>query len=689
MVDDAPMTIQLAALAATGVIWSVALLLRSVVHYTRTGPMMSKEVLREYPLYSVYALLRLSVWVFVVAIYAAIPGMILGWGLNMATGVSSFAMVLSICMVSTVVMALYQFAKHLLYIPSGVVASLSYRVTRFYGLWALLSPERLSALRNAFWFLFSVITLWTFLLASAQGESLDSLAVLVSSAIFVLIAAFVGEEGEPQPARTGYSNAAQPNVIMIGSDTLRADRLGAAGYKRALTPTLDALAKAGVQFTNCYVPMARTAPSLLSLLTGMWPKTHGVDENFVVKGAFSATRHSLAYRFQAQGYRTAVCSDWSGSDLGKFELGYKEKQLPEDQWNLKYLLRQGPKDIRLFLSLFSHNRIGRHCLPEIYYMAGKPLTSCIGRQARRKISTFARRNEPFFLTVFMATTHPPFGSEYPFYKYHTNGDYQGDSKFSMVGLTTANEIVNQQGRGKECFDTQQIEDLYDGCVQNFDHELSKMLKHLELCGLDDNTLVVVFSDHGMDFFEHETWGQGNTVNGDYSAKVPLIFSGAGIKAHGVVDQVVRSIDVAPTIAELAGIDALNGSDGESFSSYLVTGDWSGAERPAYFETGIWLTRPPGQDAGHLGYPNVLELLEVPDRGIGALAIKQRYVADVERARDRMVRLGRWKLTYEPTDSGAVECLFDLERDPQCLQDVLADNPDAYKRCKQVLDQWIG
>jgi arylsulfatase A-like enzyme len=161
---------------------------------------------------------------------------------------------------------------------------------------------------------------------------------------------------------------------MIGSDTLREDRLGVAGYHRKLTPALDALADRGTWFENCYVPCGRTAPSLLSMLTGTWPHTHGVRDNFVEDKETCLQVPALAQLLGERGYRTAAISDWCGADLGKFNLGFQEKDLPGDSWNLRYLLRQGPKDLRLFLSLFLRNRLGKRVVPEIYYIGGVPIT---------------------------------------------------------------------------------------------------------------------------------------------------------------------------------------------------------------------------------------------------------------------------------------------------------------------------
>jgi hypothetical protein len=88
--------------------------------------------------------------------------------------------------------------------------------------------------------------------------------------------------------------------------------------------------------------------------------------------------------------------------------------------------------LRLFLSLFTHNRFGKHVLPELYYLAGVPLTRLVGRDARSLLSEMASAENPFFLNVFVSTTHPPFGSEYPYYTLWAERNYAGESKFVMA-----------------------------------------------------------------------------------------------------------------------------------------------------------------------------------------------------------------------------------------------------------------
>jgi arylsulfatase A-like enzyme len=479
----------------------------------------------------------------------------------------------------------------------------------------------------------------------------------------------------------------QPNILMIGSDTLRADRLGAAGYRRRLTPNIDRLAERGTLFTHCYVPCARTAPSLVSLLTGTWPHTHGIRDNFVAAEDALLGVPALPQALREHGYRSAAISDWCGADMGKFTFGFELADLPEDQWNLGYLMRQGPKDLRLFVSLFMHNRLGRHLVPEIYYLGGVPLTSTLGVEARRLVSRLGAQPQPFLLNVFYSTTHPPFASEHPFYLRFADPGYRGESKFAMARLTDPFEIIRRQGDSRKEFDLDQIIDLYDGCVSHFDEEVGKMLGHLERCGLAEETIVVVYSDHGMEFFEHDTWGQGNSVFGDASARVPLLIVDPRRCGRGAVGDVVRSIDLAPTLYELTGTPTPAALDGESLVPVLE-GLATRGDRVVLNETGVWVTDLPGTPTGHLRYPDLPDLLDVPDYATGTLAVKPEYAHAVIRAKDRMVRLGRWKLTYQPMQSGEIVQLFDVVEDPECRRDLRAVHPEVAARLMTILDEWL-
>ena len=666
---------------------TVGLILKSLYDFSQTGPPLKEEIIRHYRTYSVLALGRLAFWAFVLCAGMASVGVLLYGAASVLTGAQfQFAEAVAAALAGVVILTALQFCRHLLFLPASIAASYHYRSSRLYPLWRRLTPRRLLAaqwgLAGAASGLFAA-SAWQL---ASQGDALQGAAFLLAALSGPLGALALSTRRVPQVV-TGRASR-RPNFLMIGSDTLRADRIGAGAYPRRLTPFIDSLAANGTLFTACYVPCARTAPSLLSLLTGTWPHHHGIRDNFVGDEDTRLTVPTLAGSLAQHGYRTAAVSDWCGGDLGKFQLGFQIRDLPGDQWNIKYLIRQGPKDLRLFLSLFTHNRFGKYFLPELYYLAGVPLTNQVGGDARALISQFAAQDAPFFLNVFMSTTHPPFGSEYPYYTLWGDKEYVGESKFVMARLTDPWEIIRRQGDSKKDFDLDQIIDLYDGCVRNFDDEVKRIVEHLNACGLADNTIIVIYSDHGMEFFEHETWGQGNSVRGDFSARVPLVIADPRINGTGSCPGVVRTIDVAPTLLELAGIASPPGTDGVSLVRYLK-GEATDLDLAAFNETGIWLTDLPGMPKNHLRYPGLLDLLEVPDKLSGTLAIKPQFREAIIAAKDRMVRVGQWKMTFQPTTNGPLYALFNLNADPTCQHDVAAAHPDITRELQRRLMEWLS
>src|SRR5438552_18610734 len=173
------------------------------------------------------------------------------------------------------------FARTLLFSPGVIAASSLYSMTHFYPLWGLLTPRRLRAVDTA---LLVAAALW---LGTALTVLVRAGAWAAFAALLAIAAPYVATywratwDPEPAAARVRKQPRSTPNILLIGSDTLRADRLFGAGYKRELTPNLARLAKRATRFTDCYVPCARTAPSLVTMLSGTWPHRHGVRATFV------------------------------------------------------------------------------------------------------------------------------------------------------------------------------------------------------------------------------------------------------------------------------------------------------------------------------------------------------------------------------------------------------------------------
>jgi arylsulfatase A-like enzyme len=667
-------------------IFSAALFVKSIIDFTRTGPEMAEEVLAHYRLYLAYTLARLVGFAFLISAFLAFLG-IVAYAVSLILFGAGYrpAVAVGAAVAAFLLLAGRRFAHTLLLSPGVIAASSLYSMTHFYPLWDRLTPRRLRIFDvglltlGGIWLAAGLVRLahdgawWGFCLLTGLGV------------LYAAISWCSAKQQEPAAARPRPHG--RPNIVMIGSDTLRADRLFGAGYRRELTPNLARLAKRAARFTDCYVPCARTAPSLVTMLSGTWPHRHGVRDTFVTPEQTRLPVPSLPQILKAAGYRSGIVGDWAASDAEKFNFGFDDRDLPEDQWNIKFLLRQGPKDLRLFLSLFTQNTFGKAFLPEIYYLGGVPLTEEVGRDTRRMIGRLAQGDTPFFLVSFMATTHPPFTSKYPYYALYSDPAYRGESKFIMAKLRDPWEIIRAQAEPKSKFDLEQVIDLYDGCVRNFDDEVARILAYLDASKLSDNTIVVVFSDHGFEFFEHETWGQGNSAIGDFSARVPIIIADPRIRGPRRITEVVRTVDIAPTLLELAGLPVPDFVQGVSLVP-LMRGESLETELPAFNETGVWLTDLPGTPTNHLRYPHLPELLEIPNKKIGMISLKPKYVDIIIAAKDRMVRVGDWKLTYQPLTGGALYRLFNIREDPGCLHNVMQQHPQTAEQLKCLLDRWL-
>lgn len=686
--DQRPLRTAILIILGLGIAVALLLLLRSFTDFTRSGPQMQEAIVKNYALYVVYAVSRLAFWAATISALLAGAGILVYNALNSLFG-WQFRTIIALVAGATSLglVTAYQFLQQLLFMPSKVIASWNYSEEHLYPIWELLDPGLLSATK---WFGLSLAG--TIVLAAIFKASNTRIRLMHTIGLASLSTLLFFSHWTPD-ARFSPSGAIaagnRPNILMIGSDTLRADHLGIGGNPRDVSPVIDGLAREGTYFANCYVPLARTAPSLTSILTGAWPHDHGIRDNYISDPEARITLPALPKLFRDAGYHTIAIGDWAAGDLGKLALGFDEAHVPEDQWNLKFLLRQGPKDIRLFISLFVHNPLGKLALPELYYLAGTPLTKESGRETRHHIARLAQSNKPFFINLFIASTHAPFGSVYPDYLRYSSRDYRGQSKFVMSGLKDPSSIIAAQEKGKEAFDVEQLIALYDGAIRGFDDEVGHIMQFLHDTGLADNTIVIIYSDHGTDFFERGTWGQGNTVFGnDPSAHIPLLILDPRHQTPKKITSAVRSIDIAPTLLELAGLPVPDTMRGVSLAQSVRNGD-DQYDLPVFQETGLWLGNIPGLEKNHLRYPSLLDLLYIPNKETGTLAIKpdmeERFVA----AKDRMIRKGDWKLIYLPMTDGATYWLYNTREDPNGNINLAETRPDVFLPLKKTLIDWMS
>ena len=165
----------------------------------------------------------------------------------------------------------------------------------------------------------------------------------------------------------------------------------------------------------------------------------------------------------------------------------------------------------------------------------------------------------------------------------------------------------------------------------------------------------------MELFEHNTWGQGNSITGDESPHIPLIIHTPSSKEGAIHLDKVRSIDIMPTLLDLCDISIPNTVDGVSLKP-VMDGEVLYKNLPVYYETGMWLSPPSKQKINHITYPNIFHLLEISDQKSGTLSLRSEYIETIESARDWFIWQGRWKLKCYALQGGPYYELFNTEDD---------------------------
>jgi arylsulfatase A-like enzyme len=454
----------------------------------------------------------------------------------------------------------------------------------------------------------------------------------------------------------GRLESHRPNVVMIVVDSLRYDHLSCHGYARATTPQIDGLCREGIDFDRAYVSLPRTFPSLVTLLTGLYPERHGVrhmfpravDRNQPLPGLPRALTHA--------GYQSRAISDFSGDVLTRVDLGFDRVQSP--YFNFPMLLKMRGLEIHRHLLPYLRNGLGRRIFPELREFVQASDPALLGDEARKAIHEM--RDQPFFLTVFFSTPHFPYAAPFPDYERFTESDYRGSYKYHKPNLITTREIVADR-------DAEHIRALYDGAVYSVDRQVGRIREALKREGVAERTIVIVTADHGEHLYEYgEGMGHGEHLRGDGVLRVPLIIRDPLLgRPHESIQAAVRSVDLLPTLLDRLGVEDPVDRDGVSLMPLLL-GEKDDLGLPVFAETGIWFVESGPQffQRQRLEYPDVLGLMEIdPDRG-DEIVLKEKYRDLIESAKHRMVIRDGYKLISIPTRRGVRYEMYDHASDPE-------------------------
>lgn len=293
----------------------------------------------------------------------------------------------------------------------------------------------------------------------------------------------------------------RPNIVLILVDTLRADRLGAWGNQRGLTPFMDELASQGTVFQNAYSTTAYTTPAVASLFTSRYPSQHRVLNADSVLGDAEIT---LAEQLASLGYATAA---------------FTANILIDGQWGFG----QG----------FDH----------FFSMRLRKMRAYTIRQrVRQWLDTPRSGNAPLFLYLHYFDPHGPYEPPAPF----RTQLHIGTDTAAETAAKQKSDLMNWKGLLPE--EVALLASLYDAEVAAFDAQLRIQLDELRERGVLDNAIVAITADHGEEFYEHNQMGHGRSLYNEL-IHIPLLFIVPDTSA-ATVREPVSLVDVAPTILAL-------------------------------------------------------------------------------------------------------------------------------------------
>ncbi len=334
-----------------------------------------------------------------------------------------------------------------------------------------------------------------------------------------------------------------PNLVIITIDTLRADRLGCYGYERNTSPTIDRLAREGTLFKHAYAQRGLTWPSLTSMMTSLYPKTHGVLNNQVpLDGEFI----TLAEILKNGGYKT-------GAFLANFY------HSPNRGFDTKKGGEIGDLD--------------------------KAVTS----YALEWLDSINPQNDKFFMWVHYKNPHDPYEPPKPFTTFF-DSTYTGSFNGSRPVLDSI--YVNQIDLSER--DLFHLNALYDAEIRSSDSYIEKVLAKLEKMGVLENTLIVFASDHGEEMYDHNYYFFHSCSMYEGVLHIPLIMKFPGVIPAGkIVDNQIESIDIVPTVLQLMKLPLREEFEGRSIIGLLFE-DSSDLWHPAFGEraSAIYSIRTP-------------------------------------------------------------------------------------------------
>jgi arylsulfatase A-like enzyme len=381
----------------------------------------------------------------------------------------------------------------------------------------------------------------------------------------------------------------RPNILLVVSDTLRLDYLRCYGNEGIVTPNIDALAGRSVRFTNAFPESLPTIPVRRALHTGR--RAYPFDDYRPVKWdivnlpgwePIDNEEDTLAENLAGAGYQTGICTDTLPYFAPGFNFtrGFRQwdfiRGQQQDRWRSPYSvpdeqlekygdpdeMRRSPDDlVRMHLANTAHVR-----------HESDTSTARTFRSAIRFLEENVE-GQPFYLLVDCFDPHEPWEAPKEYYDIYGDPNYSGRRL-----LFTHYGVASQHGYAPD--EVEFVKAQYSGLVTLVDAWLGKLLCRLEELGLEENTVVILTSDHGTNFCENPRGVIGKPEYSMYPAvmRLPLLVHLPGVGREVTCSQMVYDTDITALIYEISGVPPSQPIDGRSLLPLLEGSDgWE--ERP--------------------------------------------------------------------------------------------------------------
>lgn len=493
------------------------------------------------------------------------------------------------------------------------------------------------------------------------------------------------------------------NVIIIGSDSLRGDLLGCAGYKpqrsdgpakAGVSPVIDALAARSTRFERCYTTIASTMESGVQLMASQYPQSHGLRQMYPDRQTVEATNkriETLPQLLRKRGYDTAAIGDWCAGYYEVVPLGMEHLSVSTFD-NFKIYMSQAVVMAHFVVPLYFDNPLGYKLFPQLGAFAQFVTPEVVTGRVERRLATVAKEQKPFFWHVFYSCNHLPYRSPEPYRSMFSDPAYKGPNRNGVdfdIDAFIGGTPLASKWQALPPQEMEQIRALYDGCTRQFDDCVARILASLKANGLDENTIVIVTADHGDDHFEPGvTLGHGLTFNGGLQANhVPMIVHVPGA-APQVIPETVRLIDVIPSLADLIGQEKSPTWQGQSFANWIRKTE-APVYRPFYGETGFPFIQFEVKGVERPKLPAMDELTGIDPDYNYQFVLKPQYLDRLIQAKQRCLRTQYWKLVCTPTARGGRHfALFHNATDPHGENDLAANRPDVLAPLQAALERWM-